>query len=177
MIKKHLLVVLCWTFLFCSCGKGYKDADILESWQAQNDKFKIKVTSFNEWNPVGLVNGAYYVSKSAPLQSDKWVEIMTFRHDDPDPINREGVNFVNEDTAFVYMVRQFAVTTDAGNNWTVWDASKDKNLSVRLNYEIIKNVKIRADGSGEMLLQSISSGEPSRTLFTIDYGRTWTSQR
>src|SRR5436853_3272886 len=63
---------------------------IAETWETSNGSFKIRVDRHFEENG-GFVAGAYYVFRSSPTGSDAWRDIMTFRHDDPNPIPRDQV--------------------------------------------------------------------------------------
>src|SRR5688572_16489059 len=94
-----------------------------ESWDTSNNVFRIRVERHAEVNT--FVGGAYYVFQSAPAGSDSWQKILTFRHDDPNPIPRDQVRFVNDQVAFVFMGWMYAVTKDGGGSWSVWNAEKD----------------------------------------------------
>ncbi|MBK8316561.1 MAG: hypothetical protein IPL01_22115 [Acidobacteria bacterium] len=67
---------------------------IAETWQTAKDTLQIRVDRHYEENG-GFVAGAYYVFRSAPVGSNNWRDIMTFRHDDPIPIPRDNIRFVN----------------------------------------------------------------------------------
>src|SRR5213080_998106 len=66
----------------------------VETWETSNQRFRIRVDNHAEEH--AFLPGAYYVFRSAPAGSDSWRDIMTFRHDDPGPIRREQVRFVND---------------------------------------------------------------------------------
>src|SRR6476646_6725896 len=74
---------------------------VAETWETSNGSFRIRVDAHLEENG-GFVPGAYYVFWSAPTGTDKWRKVMTFRHDDPIPIRRNQVRFVNDHVAFAY---------------------------------------------------------------------------
>ncbi|MBP6823598.1 MAG: hypothetical protein KA368_18760, partial [Acidobacteria bacterium] len=82
--------------------------------------------------------------------------------------------YVNDQIAFGFMGWMYAVTTDGGKSWSVWNAQKDLLNWECCNYRLIKRVSINADGQGTMTLNVI---DPSRgevpELQTKDYGRHW----
>jgi hypothetical protein len=145
---------------------------VIESWETSNQTFKVRVDSHAEENT--FVGGAYYVFRSAPSGSDAWREIMTFRHDDPNPIPRDQVHFVNDRVGYVFMGWMYAVTTDSGASWTVWDAEKDLPKWDCCNYRLIATVKIEASGTGTMILDPIHQRQGEvRQLHTKDFGQHW----
>ena len=145
---------------------------VTESWEAQNDNFKIRVERRAE-NCLFLC-GAYYIFQSSPASSDSWREIMTFRHDDSNPIPRDQVRFVNDRIGYVFMGWKYSVTTDGGATWSIWDATNDLPNWECCNYGLIKDVLIAPDGTGVMTLNPISQrrGEVPE-LHTKDFGQHW----
>lgn len=102
---------------------------------------------------------------------------MTFRHDDPVPIPREQVRFVNDRIGYVFMGWMYAATTDGGRSWSVWDARKDLPDWSCCNYRLIQDVRMQLDGVGRMTLNPIP-GRPAEAseLETQDYGQSWRRQ-
>jgi hypothetical protein len=146
---------------------------IAESWETSNPTFKVRVERHYEENG-GFVAGAYYVFRSAPAGSAAWRDIMTFRHDDPVDIPRDQVRFVNDRIGFVFMGWMYAVTTDGGATWSVWDAGSNLPKWECCNYRLISDVRLEPDGTGSMTLSPIQDrrGEVPQ-LRTKDYGRHW----
>ncbi len=145
---------------------------IAETWETSNGSFRIRVDAHLEENG-GFVPGAYYVFWSAPPGSDRWSKVMTFRHDDPIPIRRNQVRFVNDQVAFAYMGWMFASTADAGATWSVWDARTDSPKWC-CNYELIEDVRLEPDGTGTMTLKPVQNPRGEKPeLRTKDYGRHW----
>ena len=99
---------------------------------------------------------------------------MLFRHDDPVPIPRQQVRFANNDTAYVFMGWMYAVTTDSGKTWSLWNAEKDLQGWQCCNYGLIIDVVMLPDGSGTMSCNAIPkrAGEVAQ-LETHDFGRHW----
>ena len=151
---------------------GPKQGPVFESWETSGQTLQIRVESHPEQN--AIVGGAYYVFRFAPKGSDAWRDIMTFRHDDPVPIPRDSVRFVDDQTAFVFMGWMYAVTTDGGASWSVWDAGRDLPNWQCCNYGLITDVNVHPDGSGTMVLNPITNrrGEVPQ-LHTKDFGRHW----
>ena len=178
MNKKALRIVCVCVVLALSIGCDLfsgprKGSKINERWETSNSAFKIRVTAYAEEGGIVGIRGAYYVFESAPIRSDTWREVMTYRHDDPDPIPRDQVRFVNDKIGYVFMVYKYAVTTDAGATWQTWyivtDMSNWSNSRAR-----IKDVKIGEDGIGSMSLHPVLDQKQTE-LFTKDYGRHWNS--
>ena len=144
-----------------------------ETWETANQSFRVRIDQHAERVPFP-VPGAYYVFQSAPSGSNTWREIMTFRHDDPVLIPREQVRFINDRAGYVFMGWMFAVTTDGGASWSVWDASKDLPNWACCNYGLIRAVHLAPDGTGVMILNPIDErrGEVPE-LHTNDFGRHW----
>lgn len=164
-----VLLPLCGGVIGCHSQRG----KITEAWETANTTFKVRVRRYEEQNG-GFVGGGYYVFESAQLGSDNWGKIMTFRHDDPVPIPREQVRFVNDRIAYAFMGWMYAVTTDAGTGWSVWNAEADLPKWQCCNYALIQNVSVESDGTGLMTLNPIPQrpGEVPELLST-DYGKHW----
>jgi hypothetical protein len=156
-----------------SCGR-FSEKKILETWEISNREFKVRVTSYEESGSTTIA-GAYYVFRSAPAGTDAWHDIVVFRHDDPVPIPREQVHLEAEGTGYLFMGWKYAVTTDGGRTWTIWDATKNLPNWACCNYGLIHGVDLRSDGTGTMHLHPIPgrAGEVP-VLCTTDYGRHWT---
>ena len=158
-----------------SCGRPSK-GQVLEQWETGNGAFKLRAEAFAEKNG-GFVPGAYYVFSSAPNGAGTWRTVMTFRHDDTVPIPRQQLRIMSKNFAYIFMGWMYAVTTDGGMTWTVWDARKDLPNWQCCNYGVIQDVNVRPDGTGEMILSPIPGrrGEvPS--VCTADFGRNWASK-
>lgn len=161
----------------CAIAAGYfattsPTGEVVDRWQTQGGDLRIRVEKREEQ---GWLPGAHYVFQSS-RSKEPWREIMTFRHDDPVPIPRDNIRFVNNRVAFVFMGWMFAVTPDGGSNWFVWNAQTDLPNWTCCNYGLIKDVSILADGDGTMTLKVIDGrrGEEVPVLETTDYGRHWT---
>jgi hypothetical protein len=147
---------------------------MFDNWETSNPKFRIKITGYEEGVWTG---GANYVFQSAFVDSDEWHQIMTVRQDDPVPIPRRQVHFLDDQIGYVFMGWMYAVTVDAGSTWYDWNAEKDLPNWQCCNYALIKDVSLSADGTGTMKLNAVQgrSGEVPE-LHTQDYGRHWTSE-
>jgi hypothetical protein len=157
----------------CSVLSGPRMGDITESFETSNHTFKLRVDRRAEVGGfMAVLDGAYYVFRSASVGSDNWHDIMTFRHDDPNPIPRDQVQFVNERVGFVFMGWMYAVSTDSGKTWSVWDAHRDLK-SHCCNYGLVQDVHLEPDGTGTMTLQVIPDRGEVTKLRTNDYGRHW----
>jgi hypothetical protein len=148
--------------------------DTVESFETSNKTFRLRVDRHAEVGGfMAVLNGAYYVFRSAPVGSDNWHDIMTFRHDDPNPIPRDQVRFVNERVGFVFMGWMYAVSTDGGATWFVWHADRDLPKWQFCNYRLVEDVHLEPDGTGTMTLQVIADRCEVSKLRTNDFGRHW----
>jgi hypothetical protein len=148
-------------------------AEITDTFEKTNNVFRIRVNQHAE-KGLGFVPGAYYVFQFAEVASNDWQEIMTFRHDDPVEIPRDQVRFVNDQTGYVFMGWMYAVTTDGGRTWSVWNAQQDLPKWDCCNYRLVEDVELSSDGAGRMKIDTIAGrqGEVPE-LYTQDYGRHW----
>jgi hypothetical protein len=174
--KWVVLIVVALVMLFCSLYvlPTSRRGKVIESWRTGNDAFTIRVTAYSERLSLPGLGGAYYVFDSAQVGSDRWREVLTFIHDDPVTIPRDQIRLVNAQVGYVFMGWMYAVTTDGGTTWSVWNAEKDLPDWQCCNYNLIKDVRVAADGTGRMTLNPISErrGEVPE-LHTRDYGRHW----
>jgi hypothetical protein len=179
-MKIIAIAVICLTiviaFSYNLFPKPQRGKKIIEAWETTNNTFKVCVTAYAEENG-GFVPGAYYVFRSTRIGSDEWQEIMTFRHDDPVPISRKQVQFVNEKIGYAFMGWMYAVTTDGGGNWSVWRAEKDLPNWHCCNYKLIQEVHLAPNGVGTMKLKPIQQREGEvPELHTRDFGQHWNSK-
>ncbi len=145
---------------------------MVETWETVRGKFKIRITEYKEKNPVYLTH-FFYVFESSNAGSGNWHEIMEVKNDDDVPLPREQIRFVNDEVAYVFMNEKYAVTTDLGRTWTVWEAVP-QSLSKLQSAANIRDVQINIDGTGNMHLSSLFNGQvDSLTIFTQDHGRHW----
>ena len=161
-----VLLTGCWMFAQPKRGK------LIESWESIGKSLKFRVEEYGETNT--YVAGAYYDFRYTLVGSENWSTIMTFRHDDPVPIPRKNVRFVNDQIAYVFMGWKYAITTDSGKTWSLWNAETDLPGWRCCNYELIGDIDIRPNGSGKMTTNQIlgRSGELP-VLHTTDFGRHW----
>jgi len=131
-----------------------------------NDNFRIRVQMFSE-EGAGFVLGGYYVFQSADMDSDKWADIVTYKQDDPNPIPCDHVRFLGDKTAYVFMGQMFAVTSNSGGAWKVWNIAKDPVW----HRAGIEDIQLSESGIGTMTLRII--GDKRAILRTNDYGYHW----
>lgn len=179
-VKKLASIECTLFFLIFTCACAVPDATsqargaMLEQRQTDNGTIKIRVTSYQQTG--ANLNGTYYQFESAFAGSKNWREIVTFRHDDRPKIPMDQVQFVNDRIAYLFMGWIYAVTTDGGANWSEWNAANDLPNWQCCNYQLIRNVRITADGAGTMTLNPIPQREGEvLQLHTTDYGRHWGS--
>jgi len=152
--------------------RPYRSATPFETWIGENKTFRVRVSAYEEKE--APVTGAYYLFESTSANSTNWHEIMTLRHDDQPAIPKNQIRFLNDRIGYVFMEWMYAVTTDGGNTWSVWNAIKDVPDWQWSKYGVISDVRIEPDGTGKMVLKSLS--DPARKVpdfRTNDFGRHW----
>jgi len=94
--------------------------------------------------------------------------------DEAVPIPRERIRFLNDQVAYFFMSNYYAVTTDSGRTWSIWDAEKDLAYREHKLWLSIKEVHIETDWTGKMILAPLPD-QAGRVplLHTNDYGRHW----
>lgn len=174
-----LWVIIVLGTLICSfegCARSYRKAAV-ESWETANGYFKVRVVAFEEGLRLRGLPGTFYVFSSSLAKENTWKEIMVFRHDDRPLIPRNNIRFVSDQIGYIFMESMYAVTTDAGETWSVWDATKDAPDRSGYKYGFIKDIQLSPDGNGIMTTQG--SDDRSRKdiinmqLRTSDFGRHW----
>lgn len=170
-----LLAVLLSNSFACRPSRG---EHVLETWETSNKLLKIRVRQFNEKGTFVGLPGYYYAFEATPKnRPDEWHEVATIRTDDDVGIPRDQIRFVNDEVAYLFMNEKYAVTTDSGQMWSVWEAipAKLSNLQSKAN---IKAVQINPDGTGKMQIDALLDGQiTGLTVSTKDYGRQWNMER
>lgn len=160
-----------------SCGRPSPTKNPTEVAEIPGPAFTIRVSAFPEKSG-GFVPGQYYRFESLPSGATSWVMALEFRHDDPVPIPRGNVRFLSPQSAFVYIGWRYAVTTDGGKRWDVWNAERDLPGWQCCNYGLIKEIQLKPNGAGRMILNPIQDrrGEVPE-LVTSDFGAHWIPPR
>ena len=166
-IKKF---AICLAVFLIACGQS---ATELQTISKKNGTFEVRATAFRENRVFGqALAGADYVFEVRRSGGD-WRRIIDFHHDDQVAIQEQQIGFVNGQIGFVFMGWLYAVTTDAGESWHIWNANDtDVFGAERVGYDGIKSVKIEESGKGKMLLNVFGRPNPLE-LQTSDFGVTW----
>jgi hypothetical protein len=150
-----------------SCNKEQSNP-LLESFETTNGVFRLRITSFAQGGIFLAVGGANYLFE---VQTDdgQWREIMTVEHDDILPISDSSLRYANEKVGFVFFRGKYAVTTNGGITWQLWDkirttVSKD-NLPCA-----ISEVNLESNGMGVM---SLKCNLNLVNLSTANFGVDW----
>jgi photosystem II stability/assembly factor-like uncharacterized protein len=152
-------------------GSGGGRGRVMDTWEAANNGFKVRVIEYEEKHPV-LLHRFNYVFQTSPAAND-WREIMDTWTDDDVPIPHESVTFLTDNVGYISMGEIFAATIDGGRSWSVWDAKKEVPNWQCCNQAFIKEVHIASDGRGEMLLSPGFNQIPVTKLNTKDFGMNW----
>lgn len=163
-----ILAILC--VAGCNAGRGQEQ--IFTS-QKENEFFIIRVTVLRkETNFGGTLAGADYVFETKMKDDLDWRKIMTFSGDAPVPFNDKDIRFVNDRIAYVFLGWMYAVTTDRGEHWSIWDGSKFPLKDGRIGFNAIGNVELLENGIGVMQLNVIGLDVPI-ALRSNDFGVNW----
>lgn len=149
--------------------------EVYDQIEVTNQSFKIRITAYAEKGVI--LPGVYFVFRSAPANSEKWRDVLTVRGDEPVPIRRNQLGMVSDRTGYGFISTYYLVTTNAGNDWTIWDAQKhipdDEYQRTNLS-PYIEEVQMQPDGNGRLRLgKYFSKRERGPDLFTSDYGLHW----
>jgi hypothetical protein len=168
MLGVFIAVMLAWvSYYFVLNGKGV----VLEQWETSNGTFRIRVQRRPEL--FDFLPRYNYIFQSQSRGSTRWSNITTLRFDDPLAIPRDQVRFLNSDIGYLFMISTYAVTTDAGEHWFVFNVRTDPPLGKKDSYLTIRDLRVEVDGTGTMALYSKVSAEGEFELRTKDYGRHW----
>jgi len=151
-------------------GKGRKGEE-LERYVLDGERMNLRVTAYRETGFFVTVAGAFYVLECQTGSGSSWREIATFRHDDQITIPRDQLRAVNADVAYFYIGWIYAVTSDGGKSWVVWDAENDLPGWQPADYRFITGVELQPDGKGTMRVSTLRF--PYDRLVTDDFGKTW----
>jgi hypothetical protein len=144
-------------------------------WETEHGGLRIRITEYQQKEP-SFLHYFFYVFESMPVSANNWSEVMTFVHTDDVGLPKDQVRFVSNDVGYVFMGWMYAVTTDGGLTWSVWDAPRDLPNCQCGNYQLIRDVQLTADGVGTMILNPPpNTQQPETVLHTRDYGRHWTA--
>jgi len=173
MTKAWHFVLLSTLIPLLSCGRPHPADRPSDVTTVSGPEFTIKVSTFPEKSG-GFVPGVYYRFESLSGTTGRSVSVMQFRHDDDVPIPRENIRFLGPKIAFLFMGWKYAVTTDGGTQWHVWNAETDLPEWQCCNYGLIRTVELSTSGAGKMVLKPIAGrrGEVPE-LVTSDFGRHW----
>lgn len=164
--------------LFCYPARS---GEQLGTFEKTNNTFTIRTVVFREKTFVGFtfIPGPHYIFETKGQGDEDWREFLAFRHDYLDPIDEDRskfvddrVEFVSDRLAFVYMGRMYAVTTDAGRSWTLWDGIDYRFPKGRMGYDGIQGIELLTNGVGVMNVNLIGTDE-HLGLHTENYGVNW----
>ncbi len=152
-----------------SCGLQDRPVN---RWQSAGTPFAVRITELEERQfPLSKFK---YVFEVKPAASDRWKEIIVATTDDDVPIPHEQVRFINNHTAYVFMVDRYAVTTDGGRSWSTWNANDQASNVVQYPGQFyISKVLVNPDGSGSLMAAARSADKRTHRFQTSDFGRTW----
>ncbi len=100
---------------------------------------------------------------------------MTVRLDEPIDISSESVHVFNETSAAVFMKHKYAVTTNKGKTWTIWDIDKDLGLETYTKHRSISRINFGEDGFATMSIVVVTNNgrKVDAPFWTNNFGKTW----
>jgi hypothetical protein len=146
---------------------------VYETVETANNTFKVRMTARDEENV--YMPGSYLIYESAAIDSDKWVEFLFFRADDAISIPQERFRFLNEQTAYVFLWGDFAVTLDGGRTWKIWKPFFPLSNGELTRWMIIE-ASIEVDGRGQAKVETYDPQLGARValeIITEDFGQSW----
>lgn len=151
------------------CGKT------LQELITQNDIFKIKLVVQKE--QFIIAPGACYSFYSRNNKNNQWQKVFSLQFDDPISVPDKHIRFVNDKVGYIFLGEIYAVTTDAGDSWALWNSDNFSESFPEINARSIKYVKILPDGTGVMEFYKYPEDSTVITLITSDYGKFWNFQK
>jgi hypothetical protein len=155
-------------------GCHLQERPVIDRWQTSNSAVEIRITESEEKH-FPLSKFCYVFEANRP-KSAEWHKIMTECTDDDIPIPRDQVRFLSDQTAYIFMVYKYAITTNGGDSWFVWEANEAITNSKYPGQWFIKEVHVSSDGTGTLLLASRSEDNRTIQLLTNDFGHSWKSK-
>jgi len=169
-VLKITILLLGTSILMFGCSPQYKPEDAFATEERHNSTFSVRVTAYRERRDFAqALGGAYYVFEAKNRDEGIWKKFLVVADDDPEPIDKNSIVIVNEKTGYGFMLKRFAVTTDAGKTWSIWDVGKVDSLKADRSCRI-QSVKLNEFGTGNM---GIICSNSSTVLSTKDFGVTW----
>ena len=111
--------------------------------------------------------GIYYTLQQAVVDPTYWDSVITSRQDEKIELPQQHLRFISDRIAYFFMGQVYAVTTDGGHAWSLWEADRDLADGPCCTVDLIREVSVEPDGKGFMLLKE------SRPLTTNDFGQHW----
>jgi hypothetical protein len=142
-------------------------------WETANQTFKVRATAFHETGV--YLPGAYFAFQTAAVGSAEWNEFAVFRVDDPIPIARDSLRFINERVAYIFIAEGYVVTVDGGRTWSKWEPRLPLPDGQSI-YWTIKELHVERDGTGAAKLWRYDEQVKdivNLDVFTKDYGQHW----
>jgi hypothetical protein len=146
---------------------------VIEEYETSNSSFKIRAQLRQE---LKFLPGSYIKFQSAVINENSWQDILTVYDEDSNPIPREQMRFINENVGYFFIRSFHAVTTNKGQTWTIYDLSKE--ASYKCSFMLIDEVKMNADGTGEMIVYAHDDEKKNiPKIHTSDFGQRWTVEK
>ena len=98
--------------------------------------------------------------------------IFSVRLDNKVNVGGEQAQFINDKICYLFLAGKYAVTTDGGDSWSVWDAERDYGNCLCDNCYCIQDVKLLPDATGIMKVKLVSEDKVVE-LQTKDFGKHW----
>ena len=125
------------------------------------------------WSPRTFMGPFTYNVTSSTDSGAHWTRVFRFQIDDPIEISDGHIGFPKDGVGFVAVGWTYAVTTDRGRSWSVWDSYMNPDVWNCYPYGTIGEIVLHDDGTGTMNCHVVEAREDVPALRTDDYGQTW----
>lgn len=170
-----LVSAMCALILVSACRPGpwYR---LVDTWDRDANGVKMRLRKFADRST--FQSQCYFVIDAGISGSSTWKEILTWYDEGCSLMQRERIQFVGRRVVYAFDYSSYAVTTDAGGHWSVWDVSSTAS-ELRANHTIyLTQIDVSQDGTGKMVLTYYTDvpGIFHAQYRTSDYGLHWARQ-
>jgi hypothetical protein len=151
---------------------------VREQWDESNGSFRVRVQILDEARLAHKFEPSCHLRLlAAAAGSEQFKPFATGYFSRCDQDLKGRVRFVNDRTGYAFVQWWFAVTTDGGRRWSIWDVPAHLPGRAYYNPRLIDAVEIAGDGTGTMTLSPEGVVNKQRlVLKTNNFGVEWSAQ-
>lgn len=152
--------------------RGPRPGAVLQQKLVESGNTRVRVLALREEGGLmPAMNGAYYRFQVLNETSGEWKEIMTSRHDDPNPIPESWIAMNGSKTIVVFINAEYSISVDGGETWTRRTLCNTYPKRDACRYSCIAEMEIRPDGKGTAELSG--RDDQLTRIETSDFGGSW----